>query len=125
MEENNLDQLKKRKEELETTLKNLAELMASRKNLLYYYEKNVFKKITDHMFSNLNVGSKGSTMSGLYLIKKNYELDLMLLRRGQFYLHKRKRTLIEELAFVDETLQSIQSNVSSVQVDSTDPSLSA
>ena len=127
MEENNLEQLKVRKEELEITLKNLEEIMAIRNNVLYCFEKNVFKKTIGHMFSNLNASSKGSMLNGIYLIKKNYELDLKLFRRGQFYFHKRKRLLIEELNLVEESIIQCNSleTTKQVEVDLEDLSLSA
>jgi prefoldin subunit 5 len=118
MENTTLEQLNERKEELEATLNKLEELMESRNNVLYCFEKNVFDKTTNRMFSNLNTGSNGNMLSGINLIKKNYELDLRLYRRVLFYLHKRKRNLQEEHREVEE-------NIKQFQVESTDLSQSA
>lgn len=113
----NIEQLKQRKEEIEGTLERLAELMQKRNDILTCYEKNIFHKTINHMFSNLNASSRGM-MSSLTLIKKNYELDLRLFRRGQFYLQKRKRFLLEEL---DEIMQIL--NQSAAETTNPSPSI--
>jgi len=110
MEENNAAQLKIRKEELETTLKNLAGLIESRNHVLTCFEKNVLRRVIRHKFSNLNAGSRGNMLNGATLIKKTCELDLKLFRRGQFYLQKRKRRLHEELVEVEEMLKKFEAD---------------
>ena len=70
MQDIDTSQLKEREEELESTLKNLAELIESRNNVLSYFEKNTLKKILNHMFSNLNASSRGNMLNGMILIIK-------------------------------------------------------
>lgn len=118
MEANNINQLKQREEEIELTLKNLTEFIEIRNNVLSCFEKNVIAKTKKQIFSNFNVSSRGSMASGLTLIKKNYELDLKLLRRVLFYLQKRKRWLEEEL-------NEIKDKLNQYRVDQVDPSQSA
>ncbi len=110
MKENILNQLEERKQELETTLKNLIKLIESRNLVLAYFEKNSLRRVVHHMFSRLNANARGSMISGLYLIKKTHELDLKLFRRCQFYLKKRKFTLEEELSAVTEKIKNSQAD---------------
>ncbi len=108
MEENNLDEFLKRKEEIEFTLSHLAELAASRNHVLSCFEKNAFQKTIDNVFSNLNKSVRKSSLGGIVLIKKNIELDLKLFRRTQFYLNKRRRYLLEELHEIEEKISQFQ-----------------
>jgi hypothetical protein len=95
--ENDIDYLEERKIEIKKTLENLKEIMEKRNHLLICFEKNVYNRVSNHMFSRLNTVSKGTQISRLFLMKKNYELDLKLIRRAMFYFEKRKRALEAEL----------------------------
>lgn len=108
MEENNLSQLKEREQEIEVTLKNLSELVEIRNHVLIVLEKNVLRRTVKQMFSYLNVGSRGNMFSSMLIIKKNFQLDLKMQRRGLFYLHKRKRKLEEELQEVKENIEKLE-----------------
>ncbi|MES2614660.1 MAG: hypothetical protein V4591_04510 [Bdellovibrionota bacterium] len=114
MEENEFSQLEERKQELETTLKNLAELMESRNLLLSFCEKNSLRKIVSGMFSNLRINARGDMIFKLDLINKSHQLDLKMLRRGQFFLCKRKSRLEEELNEVNEKIKNFQADSTSL-----------
>ena len=95
--ENDINYLEERRIEIKNTLENLKEIMEKRNHLLTCFERNVFNRVSNNMFSKLNAVSKGTQISRLFLMKKNYELDLKLIRRAMFYFEKRKRVLEEEL----------------------------
>lgn len=105
VDELEITEMQKRKEEIENTLKNLDEIIESRNNVLACIEKNVLRKTVNHLFSKLNTSSKGS-VTGISNIKRNYELDLKLFRRVLFYLHKRKRGLEAELAELNQKIEN-------------------
>ena len=125
----NLEEISQRKKVILDSLKNLQELIQSRNHVLFCFEKSIFHKVTNDVFTRLNTTSKGTMINAMLLIKKNNELDLKLFRRAIFYLRRRKQYLEKELNELETLAQELKSKEISTnqsdRVDSEDPSQSA
>jgi hypothetical protein len=116
MVENNLDNLLRRKDQLEQSILNLNEIIQIRGSLLSYYERHIINKVTCLEFTHLNPSTNGYSLKNLNAKKKNYEIDAKMLRRCMFYLHKRKRYMREELDEIEQQLM-----IQNPPVESVDP----
>lgn len=101
-----LEQIKKRQEELQLTLKNLAEIIEIRNHLLMCFEKQAVILTSAGKFTS--VKNKKNNIDNL--CKKTAQLELKMNRRNLFYLQKRKRRLEEELIDINNRLQETKNS---------------
>ena len=103
-----LEDLKKRKQELETTLKLLHELIYRRNAFLASVERLAFNRIITKQRTLLNLHSRGSKINYMRRSTKSIDLDMKNSRKCLFYLHARKRHLMQLLEEVNSKIDDLQ-----------------
>ena len=103
-----LDDLKKRKQEIETTLESLHELIERRNAILASVERLAFDRVITKKRTLLNLHSKGDKINFMRRSTKSIDLDMKNSRRCLFYLHSRKRYLFRILEEINARIDDMQ-----------------
>lgn len=103
-----LEDLEKRKQELETTLQSLHEFIKQRNAKLANVERLSFNKVIAKKRTLLNLSSKGSNVNYLIRSSKSDDLEMKYYRRCMFYLQSRKRFLTKSLTEIIERIDNLQ-----------------
>ncbi len=104
-----LDNLYKRKKEIETTLESLHELIQRRNAILASVERLAFNRVITKKRTLLNLSSKGSNINFMKRATKSTDLDMKNSRKCLFYLHARKRYLTKLLNEINARIDDLQS----------------
>ncbi|WP_186647177.1 hypothetical protein [Fluviispira vulneris] len=92
-----MDDLKKRKIELETTLESLHSLIKCRNAVLSSIERLSFHRVITHQRSLLNLSSKGDKKNFMAISSRAIEVDAKMNRRCLFHLRAKEKHLEELL----------------------------
>jgi hypothetical protein len=103
-----LEDLKKRKIEIELTLKSLHKLIYRRNAFLASVERLAFNRIITKQRTLLNLHSRGSNINFMRRSTKSIDLDMKNSRKCLFYLHARKRHLIQLLTEINAKIDDLQ-----------------
>ncbi|KAB8029846.1 hypothetical protein [Fluviispira multicolorata] len=120
-----LEDLNKRKQELETTLQSLHELIKCRNAVLYSVEKLSFDRVISHKRTLLNLGSKGGKQNFMAISSRAIEVDAKMNRRCLFHLRSKERHLEELLSEVSKNILEYDSAREEQNNISSDPPASA
>jgi hypothetical protein len=104
-----LEDLKKRKQELESTLESLHELIERRNAILASVERLAFDRIITKKRTLLNLHSRGDKINFMRRSTKSIDLDMKNSRRCLFYLHSRGRHLTRMLDEINTRIDDMQS----------------
>ena len=108
-----IDNLNKRKQELETTIESLQELIQRRNAFLANVERVAFDRVITKKRTLLNLNSKEDKINFMRRSTKSIDLEMKNSRKCLFYLHSRMRMLkhmLEEINVRIDELQSTQDN---------------
>ncbi len=111
-----MDDLKKRKMELETTLESLHKLIKCRNAVLSSIERLSFHRVITHQRSLLNMSSKGDKKNFMAISSRAIEVDAKMNRRCLFHLRAKEKHL-EEL--LNEVILKLSESESSVAENAT------
>lgn len=104
-----LENLKERKQELETTLESLHKLIKRRNAILASVERLAFMRVITKKRTLLNLSSKRDKINYMRRATKSIDLDMKNSRRCLFYLHARKRNLTRMLEEIIAKIDDMQS----------------
>ncbi|MGY3805146.1 hypothetical protein ACWNT8_13860 [Pigmentibacter ruber] len=104
-----LEDLNKRKKEIESTLESLHELIDRRNAFLASVERLAFNRVVTKKRTLLNLSSKGSNVNFMKRSTKSIDLEMKNSRRCLFYLHARKRYLTKLLNEIIARIDDLQS----------------
>ena len=102
-----LEILKKRKEEIETTLNNLQKLFDARNAFLDNYERLAFERVIKRKRTLLNV-SNNKRVNFMRRLTKSSDMEMKKSRLCLFYLNSRKIHLIKTLEDIKAELDILQ-----------------
>ncbi len=103
-----LEDLKKRKQEIESTLESLHELIDRRNAILASVERLAFDRVITKKRTLLNLHSRGDRINFMRRSTKSIDLDMKNSRRCLFYLHSRQRHLTHILDEITARIDDLQ-----------------
>lgn len=104
-----LDDLNKRKKDLESTIESLHELIERRNAILASVERLSFDRVVSRRRTLLNLHGKGDLVNYMRRSTKSLDLDSKSSRRCLFILHSRRRYLLKLLDEVVGRIDELQS----------------
>lgn len=103
-----LEDLKKRKSELETVLQSLHKAAFARNGVLASVEKLAVRRVLTRNRTLLNPGSRGEKINFMRISARAIELECKLLRRCLFFLRTRGRNLRTEIEEIENKIKEIE-----------------
>jgi hypothetical protein len=104
-----LDDLNKRKKDLESTIESLHELIERRNAILASVERLAFDRVVSRKRTLLNLNSKGDKVNYMHRSTKSLDLESKNSRRCLFILTARRRYLLKILDEIIERIDELQS----------------
>jgi prefoldin subunit 5 len=103
-----LEDLNKRKQEIESTLESLHELIERRNAILASVERLAFDRIITRKRTLLNLNSKNDKINFMRRSTKSIELVMKNARKCLFYLLSRERYLKRMLEEINANIDDLQ-----------------